>query len=365
MLIHIFLLIYICVVAIPVFNINRLSYSSRKIVYVILTFLPMIFIAGVRKETVGLDTVVYKEAYYKINSKINSWEAQNWEKGFVILNRVIGSISPINVQMFFACISAVIMFGCGIFIIRNSEDISTFFPVFLFVTLNNYFASMVSLRQYIALAIGINSYTILKKDSSSIGCIKSIVIILIAIAFHKSAFVLFTIPVLFCIKRINRKTVVFIALLGFLSYLFFNPLMDCLLRVFSGFARYKVNGNIKFEGVKFGKVYMVLLIVKIIIAVCIFTLNPSNKKNRELYILLILNIISIIISTLTTRVALVWRLGYYFDIMIILLLPKIIHRISGIKKMPEIVVFTSGIIYFMYLCIVNTSGCIPYLFYWQ
>lgn len=365
MAIHILLVFYICLIAIPVYSMKQLSYVSRKKLYVVLAFLPMVFIAAFRKVSVGLDTIVYRNAYYAISSSSNSWEEQNWEKGFVLVNKIIGAITHVNEQAFFGIISCIILIGCGIFIIENSEDIGTFFPVFLFVTLNNYFTSMVSLRQYCALAIGINSYTVLKRDNSLKGVVKSIIIILIAMSFHNSAFVLLTFPLLFMIKRITRKIVVFTAVAGVIVYQFFTVIMNLLFKIFTGFARYTVNGNVKFEGVKLGKVYIVLLMVKIIIAVCVFCLSEKEKENRELYILVVLNVVSVIISFLTMRVALVWRLGYYFDIMIILLLPKIINRIKGIEFIPHILTFAAGSIYFIYLCLVNTAGCVPYLFYWQ
>ncbi len=365
MSVHIFLLMYICLVAVPIFMMKRLTYDLKKRLYVILAFIPMVFIAALRKETVGLDTLVYKNAYYAINGSTNSWEERNWEKGYVVLNKIVGFISNNNAQVFFGVVSCIILIGCGIFIIENSEDINTFLPVFLFVTLNNYFTSMVSLRQYCALAIGINSYTILKKDNSIKGYIKSLILIALALSFHNSAFVLLLVPALFVLKKIHRKFVVVTLLLGVFAYQFFNSIMNLLFKVFTGFARYTVNGNVKFEGVQLGKVYIVLLLVKIIIAIWVFCLNPDDKRNRELYILLVLNVVSVIISFLTMRVALVWRLGYYFDIMLILLLPKIIGRIRGIGILPHIVVLFAGVVYFIYLCYVNTAGCIPYLFYWQ
>lgn len=363
MLIHLLLLGWIIMSGLYIYSTNKIGLKSKNKLFLFISFLFILLIASLRDTTVGLDTQVYISAYHRINENLNSWEKENWEKGYVILNILIGKISNNNEQIYLACVAAIILIGVGCFIIKNADNISAFFPVFLFVTLNHYLTSMVSLRQYTALAIGINSYTILKQDISKKSLIKSIILILLAMFFHKSALVLFIIPILFSLKNVNKKTIIISAIVGLIVYVFFFELMDFVMGILPGYSRYIINGNLKFQGVPFSNTYKVLLLLKIIVLILVFKQSPSLDENRELYILLALTVISSIISFLTMKVALVWRFGYYFDIFLIIFIPKAIKKIQGIPGFTEGCILLIGTVYYIYLLVVNTAGCVPYSFF--
>ena len=69
---------------------------------------------------VGADTPAYIRGYLNINSLTSSWESQNWEKGYVLLNKIVGTITGNNPYWLLAIISAVILTGIGYFIIENT-----------------------------------------------------------------------------------------------------------------------------------------------------------------------------------------------------------------------------------------------------
>lgn len=362
---HIGLLIWIIVSAICIYSGDKISKKTKDKIFLSMSFIPIALIAALRNLGVGLDTSVYISVYHNLNMSVNSWEEQNWEKAYVLLNKIVGRLSNHNEQVYLGCVALIILIGIGYFILKNSEEISAFSPVFLFITLNHYLTSMVSLRQYSALAIGINSYTILKKDNSYKAIIKSIILIFISMLFHKSAFVLLVIPILFRLKEINRKTVFTIIIAGAFIFMFFFEVMDVLMWIFPEYAGYKTGGDVKFQGTTLGNTYKLLLLLKIFVMVLIFKLTPKLEINRELYILLVLTIISAIISTFTMRVALIWRMGYYFDIFLIILIPKMIRRIKDMQGLANLCVLLLGSAYYLYLLFVNTAGCVPYSFFWQ
>lgn len=162
MAVHIGLLIYICILGYIFFK-NGVSKSGNRY-FVIVSFIAIFLIQSMRGLDVGADTPAYIRGYLNINSLTSSWESQNWEKGYVLLNKIVGTITGNNPYWLLAIISAVILTGIGYFIIENTTPAqSAFWPVFFFVTLNHYLTSMVSLRQYCALAIGINIYTVLSR----------------------------------------------------------------------------------------------------------------------------------------------------------------------------------------------------------
>lgn len=366
MLIHIFLLLYICLLGMAVFfKRTRFTPKMNKI-FVAGALFPMFFIQTLRSVHVGVDTAAYTEGYLNINMLNESWEAANWEKLYVLLNRIVGRMSNCNPQILYGAVSAIILIGIGYFIIKNSEDITTFGPVFFFITLNHYFTSMVSLRQYCALAIGINAYTVLKNERTIKAYVKVVILILTAVLFHTTAAVLIVIPIIMSIKHINRKLVgLAVAGIG-IVYALFPVLLNLAFKLFPMYYRYYEMGHEKYQGQPLGTVYTLVLLLKVLCIISVFILRAKEKENRELYALTIFSVIGAGISLMTTKVFIIWRLGYYFDIFMILMFPKLARRFERKSRvLVDIVLYGWGVMYYLFLLYVNSSGCIPYEFFWN
>lgn len=328
--------------------------------FVICAFIPIFFIQTFRAEAVGLDTVSYIRGYYRINYVDGCWEAQNWEWGYVLLNRMIGKLTNCNVQFLFGAVSAVILIGVGCFILQNSGDKSVFWSVFFYITLNHYLTSMCSMRQYIAIAIGINIYTLLKKECSVRTYLASALLLALALAFHTSAFVLASVFIIFALKKVNRKTIVISTFLCIMAFLCFDEILDIFFIVFPKYYAYSQTRFSKFAGVALGNTYILFLLLKILVSGLVFTLNPVDKKNRELYILLLLSLFGAAVSIMTVKVMLVWRFGYYFDIFLLLLIPETVSRIRKIRPVLYLLLMAMGWMYYLFLLHANSAGCVPY-----
>ena len=366
MKIHLILLLYILLLGFFVYVLMYKRGHNTNKFFVIASFLPVFIIETLRADTVGEDTLTYLKGYIHVNTLHGSWEEQTWEKAYLLLNIAVGKISNCNQQLLLGAVSLIILFGVGYFIIENCDGITAFGPVYFFVTLNHYLTSMVSLRQYCALAIGINAYTILRKKDSLKSYIQALILIGIAILFHNTAFVLIIIPFLMHFKKVERKHIIITICSIRLIIVLFTPILNMFYRIFPLYYRYSLMGHAKYSGRSLGKVYIALLILKTLCLLSVFYLSPQNTSNKDLYRLSIFSALGAGISLMTTRIFIVWRFGYYFDIFLILMLPKLAKKFVGISGLfVNSVFYLFGLSYYIFLLFANSSGCIPYKFFWS
>ncbi len=364
MAIHIGLLIFICILGAG-YSLHGVT-RKKNIRFLCISLTSIFVIQSIRGHYVGIDTITYINSYLKINTFSTCWEKQNWEKGYILLNQIVGKLTSNNPQCLLACVSLIILTGFGYFIIMNIKDNTTaFWAVFLFMTLNHYLTSMVSLRQYCAMAIGCNTYTVLKKDVSITGFMKAVGLLVLALFFHSSAFVCLIFILSFLVKKIDKKFILLTAIASGYIYFNFYHILETAFGIFTRYYIYSISGHEKFSGMEFGNTYWIFLIGKILIMFLIFRLDPREEENKELYRLLLFSLIGITVSIMTTRVALVWRFGYYFDFFLILLIPETIRRVKKYKLLLNFIVFIAGWSYYFYLLYTNGAQCVPYYTFWQ
>lgn len=89
MLVYTILLIYIFISSI-LYKSNRYSNKNKeKIIYLIITFIPLLIVMGFRGDTVGTDTYAYSNLYFKDISRMNIKEAvEQYPPIWAILNKI-------------------------------------------------------------------------------------------------------------------------------------------------------------------------------------------------------------------------------------------------------------------------------------
>lgn len=169
----------------------------------------MFLIHGLRDFSVGTDTMYYVNVYKGFqSSEYNAYLFTHYEPGFQALYNILDFFHA-DSQILIAIISAVIMLGFAKFIYDYSIDVG--FSTFIFATalMPN---SMNIIRQYMALAIAIQSYGyILQKKY-----IKASIIILVASLFHATSLLLFIPVALYIFKNWKLSiTVLLTSSIGF------------------------------------------------------------------------------------------------------------------------------------------------------
>lgn len=322
-----------------------------------------ILFQSVRAATVGVDTPVYYNGFQIIRQL--DWEScnvYNWEILYAALNWIIGQFTQ-NFNILLLVVSVLVVGNIWYFIYKNSENV--FWSVFLFFTLDYFFMSMYSIRQYCAISIGINIYTVLKQNFDRKNIIKAICLLLLALGFHNTAFVCVAFFVPFILKKVDAKTILLLAVATVLVILSFSQIMGFLFQFFPKYAMYQSLGSDKFAGAQIRNIDLIFTFFKIVSFLVVSRFNPDLEKNQELYRLLFVTAISIGLSFLVTRVELMWRFTYYFDIFLIILIPDLLQRLKRCRTIGYYLVLVFGVLYFIYIMILNGGQCVPYQTCWS
>ena len=130
-------------------------------------------VEGLRSYTVGTDTVSYV-AYF--------WgeKTLDFEKGFELFTKAIRLFTD-NATIYLLCIAFMINGLVIRAIYKMSKDAAV--SLFAYITLYYYFNSFNGLRQYIAVALVMTTYTFLREKKY----LKAILTLAVAVQFHKSS----------------------------------------------------------------------------------------------------------------------------------------------------------------------------------
>lgn len=183
---------------------KKIQNDKYKKIYIFICFFQMFLLQGLRSFDVGKDTLSYISVYenYK-DSSYYAYMFTHYEIGFQILYELLKYFNASS-NALLCVISALTMFGFGLFIYNNSLDVKISTFIFACMFFPNSFNIM---RQYLALSIAINSYTYFSKEKY----IQSIFIIFIGALFHGTMLILFIPMIFYRVKhwKISRNIVLF------------------------------------------------------------------------------------------------------------------------------------------------------------
>ena len=369
MTVHLVVLTSILILGFLFFGTKNGGSIKRKKQFVVTAELILFLAIGLRAVSVGLDTKVYYAYFNRFGSGITFVNRMGWEPLYVLLMRIGAYFNSFQVVMLLC--SAITCIGFGTFIYYNSKtNWIAFWYIFFYITLNLYFNSMHLMRQICAMAVAINVYTILSRDKSRKSLIKTAFLIIIATMFHITA-PIFMIPVVFAliIENVDRR----VLMLGFISAvvgsMFLTVGQNLILNIVDRFSRYA--GDERLQTGNFGIYALAIILIKIVMTVCVMTLDSSKPENRELYRLTFINVVATVFFCLQTRTQFALRIGYWYEMYFPLYLPVFIERfkIRSTRRLLYSIFFLFGVVYFIYMMkfggTKSNRGTVPYLFYWQ
>ena len=130
---------------------------------------------------------------------------RSMEVGYVLLNKIV-RIFTSNAQWILVIVAFTTCYLMAKFVYDNCDRV--FLPTYIIFCESLYMQSFNLARQTLAIAIGLQAYTLLKKECRHSN-IKAILAIFIAFLFHKSAIVLLLLVPLWKIKD-NRRGIKYI-----------------------------------------------------------------------------------------------------------------------------------------------------------
>lgn len=150
-----------------------ISWGNKKILsgrnfYFILAFIPIWLVMAFRAASVGTDT--YANASYFVSAAEApsiSYLMQDgfWNAGINLISYFVGYINS-SIEMYILYSSTIISLGFAFFIYKTS--VKVWGSTFVFLTLNLYFMSLNTSRQFVAIAIALNAFVIIFKNPKSL-----------------------------------------------------------------------------------------------------------------------------------------------------------------------------------------------------
>lgn len=358
-----FLLVYICyAVFLSVVYIK----NRHSVVYLILLFLPLVFLSTLRGNTVGGDLVYHYlpnfHDAYKARTFKQLMETSNHEPGYVIFTKIVSYFS--NEDRFFLAITGIIsLIGPFFLIYKYSGNYVS--SVLLYYTLGYYTNTFNNIRQSIAVSLFFLTIPFLINKKPWYYYI----MVMIEITFHYSAIPLLLVYPL--VKNIiSMKKVIAVITFGGLSYMVIGSTLIITI-VPLIFAKYSPEEILETSGAGYN-----LLLLRLFMF-CVFFLiffkikdRLSEEKLRIISVLLTLQLFALVFQLYATIYSSATRMEQYLIIPTIVLIPFFISQIR--IKHFRICMFLVTILYSMVFFYktysrkegTNTSpqGVIPYVF---
>lgn len=331
---------------------TKKHYITGSTVAFALILVSVTFIEAMRGITVGEDLTGYLSWFEYYRAKPLNIQTlldfSAFEPGFMLLYKVIGIISTTD-HAFIAITSIIIVFLNMFFLYKNSKDF--YLSVLLFFGFNHFFTSMVSLRQYIA--IGLTMWILPSLNKKKIK--KAIVLAIIAFFFHMTSIIATVCIFAAYMVRTKKKIIPWVLAISIIALPFAGKLFTFFTAFFPKYQLYYSLG----AGGRIGKLRLIYILLEIALIIYVYITKDKDEEYTEYSLLLI----PAIACGLLTSIPHIFRIGYYFDYFILLLIPKIVEDLKLNKAFMRFAVVAVSIVFFVYYLSVNPGNVVPYVFY--
>lgn len=339
-------------------RINAFAIGKAKIntdiLFAAVSFFAMAYVEGMRAITVGSDLSGYvldfMHSQYFTFSKTTLLDFNGIEPGFLLLMNIIYRIAA--EPHFFILITSIIIVGLHVwFLYKNSNDF--FISILLFIGFNFFFTSMVSLRQFIALGIVMWCYPLARQKNLA----GFIFVAVLAMYFHMSSIILAFIIFIITRVKFSAKVIIWMLSGAALSIPLVYWLYNHIVALFNKYEEFYYISTVKSD---VGKLRTVYIIIQILVVMYIYF---KEEKNEVIILEAIILIIAAYIGIVSSVIPYAFRLGYYFDYFMLLIVPKIISEQTKYKSLLKVITIIGSISLFGYYLSSNPGNVVPYSFY--
>jgi hypothetical protein len=323
--------------------------KNRKL-YVFLIGSMVFLISALRSDHVGTDIPGYISTFRVINiASFADILTKDKDQGFYILIKLLSFINK-DPHFYLAVIAAIFAISISWFIYRYSSEPA--FSFFALLPLNFFYFSMTGLRQTLAMSVLLFAFPYILNRKP----LQFFLIIILASTFHKTA-VLFSLAYLGNYFKLNYKSVVAMICCFVAAYVFRHTIVGIAVSA-------APERNMEITNAGGG-------ITTLVMYACIFSFCTFFRKNIQntkfnysiMYYFLMLGMI---FQAMTPVLNEFFRFAMYFNIYVIILLPKIISsmrdkHLRSLCYISAIAVLGAMYVLFTY----KDAGILPYSFFWN
>lgn len=340
-------------------SIRKKSFTNKKKNSCVLLafFLVLLILLMLRSSNVGIDLQVYLPRFQEIAD--TTWNKiftlSDNEPGYIILNKLISVIGTNN-QFFLSLIALITILPLCIFYCKESEN--ALLTVSIFLILPNFIMLFSGLRQAIAIGLGVPAYYLARRKK----LFWFLCIVVLAMQFHQSAFVLLLLYPLLHVK-ITKKWLWFVVPCMAAILLFHVEIFNFLLQFLGG--RYQDRyGEIESTGA------YTMIILFVLFAIYAFIVPSSQKLDGATIGLRNILLLTVCIQFFAPLNSIAMRINYYFLIFLPILIPKIANRCN--ESDVKIISFSKAvmIVFFLVYFLIETATGVdtlqiyPYIPFW-
>lgn len=275
-MIYIILIVYL-LIALLVCAGRYLDFQQNRRLFLILAYIPLVLIMGLRGDGVGVDTLNYVNVYNNITSHsyfeliTNGWNITYVETGYSLF---VKTLSIIYDSVYFVrLIEAVIINALFLrFFSKNSKNI--FFSISLYLGLGIYLFNFNITRQMLAIAIVVNTWDLIKQNK----VMKSFVLLAIATTFHNSSIV-FIVAYIIYLFRNNKAVMRLLPLVIIVVGINYRTIIGFLQSHVSRFNNYYSNWR---NGAEANLVRIIWLIILLLATYLIYKKQKAINNNSSI-----------------------------------------------------------------------------------
>lgn len=364
----IYIVVFFLIVIYSLYPYQKHNSQKSKKIFLILSFMTMALVLGLRGRNVGEDTGHYLDVFkYSANVKwIDMLHSKGMrtgyftdefgytdtiENGFLALAKIVHIFTD-NGQVFIFLVSAVTCALFAKFIYDNCKK-DVVFPTFIFLCESMFMLAFNGARQVLATAIAIQAYKLLNDKKWK----KAIATIIIAALIHNVALVCFALFPITLIKPKKEFRTFKYAIIAAIASPFIIILGQTV--VIKIFPRYAAYFSTNFWANSVGGTAILWIIEFGLILV-----NYWKKfKNKDLFQTSCLILIYLACELMGLRITMFSRVGWFFRAYLILFFPicRLHFNRRTWKVIKTIIFILLLLLYFSYA----SSSARKYLFFWQ
>lgn len=323
---------------------------NAMIVFWVLSF----GLLALRHDTVGIDLKTYDYIFHYIDK--SSWQVgltRSYEWVYSLLNKIIALFTD-DFRWVIVVVAVISVLFVAIAYTKYSTD--TMFTIALFIVTPNFILQFSGLRQAIAISLGFVAFEFVRKRKIGAFCL----IVILAMLFHTSAFMLFFLYPLYYVK-ITRKWLLWVVPSMIVVFVF-NKQIFGFLSLISSFTKYDF--SIKSTGA------YTMIIVYTLFAVFSYLVPEESELDADTFAMRNYLLMAVVLQMFAPLHSLAMRMNYYYIAFIPLLMPRIVYHRS--KRWSQIAIlgqYVMAVFFIIYFFITvpqeNVLNTFPYHFFWE
>ena len=325
-------------------------------------FFILFLILAFRDESIGRDMLNYKHFFFMYRDvSFRSIFSEESDTLFWGWNWLVARFTD-NFQVFVALTAAITILP--IVKVYSEDREYGFMKIVLFMNMSTFVMLFSGLRQAVAISFGLIAYEYVKQKRPWM----FMLVALIALGFHHTAFVLFALYPIYHFK-IKKNNLIFVIPVILFVFAFNGPIFSFATTILTSLFGERYDIVAESTGA------YTMLIVFIVFAILAYILPDESKIDEETLGLRNYLLMAILFQCFASVHALAMRMNYYFIIFIPILMSKIFKNVKGNMKDVELVAkygiilfFTAYYLYTTYVsCQTGQSvlNTYPYVPFWK